>query len=184
MGAALVEAMATIAQAQVRLRQGRPRAAALLLAWGRALADRGGWGQPAMQAALLHVELLLYRGEHDAAQAAAQAALQRATDKGGALTKRWLVAFGDSAPWRGATTPRPRATCAAALALQTEIGANLEGARTRLALALMLLHGAAWETTVEEARRLLASARSQFSASGALRDLAEAEQLATSLTFD
>jgi hypothetical protein len=71
-----------------------------------------------------------------------------------------------------------------ALALQTEIGANLEGARTRLALAVTLMHGEVQKATAEEAHTLLAAARSQFSASGALRDLAEAEQLAASWAMD
>ncbi len=142
-GDPLTQALAAIAQAKVRLRQRRPRAAALLLTWGGALADRGDWGQPAMQAALLHVELLLYRGEHDAAQAAAEAALRRASDTGRrideALARRLrgqcALARGDDAAAEG--------DLRTALALQTEMGAALEGARTRLALAVLLLRGAA-----------------------------------------
>jgi transcriptional regulator with XRE-family HTH domain/tetratricopeptide (TPR) repeat protein len=183
-GTGLVEAEATIAQAHVRLRQDRPRAAALLLAWGRALADRGDWGQPAMQAALLQVELLLYRGEYDAAQSAAQAALQMATEKGRrfdeALARRLR---GQCAQVRGDNVAA-QSDLRTALALQTEIGANLEGARTRLALAVTLLHGAERKGTTEEAHTLLAAARSQFGASGALRDLAEAEGVAAAWTFD
>jgi tetratricopeptide (TPR) repeat protein len=181
-GDGLLEALATIAQARVRLRLGRPRAAALLLSWGRALAERGGWGQPAMQAALLQVELQLYRGEHDAAQTAAQAALQRATDTGrrfdAALARRLrgqcALARGDAAA--------AESDLRSALALQTEIGANLEGGRTRLVLAVTLMHRAERKATVEEAHTLLAAARAQFSASGAARDQAAASASAAAWT--
>jgi hypothetical protein len=177
----LLEALASIAQAKVRLRQQRPRAAALLLARGRALADRGGWGQPAMQAALLQVELLLYRAEHDAAQAAAQAALQRATGTG----RRFEEALARCLRGQCALAQGDKAAAVsdlrAALALQTEIGADLEGACTRRALAVTLMHGAERKTTAEEAHALLAAARSQCSASGALRDRAEVEELAATV---
>jgi transcriptional regulator with XRE-family HTH domain/tetratricopeptide (TPR) repeat protein len=177
-GAARVEAAATIAQASVRLRQGRVRAAALLLARGRALADRDGWAQPAMQAALLQVELLLCQKEHDLALMAAEAALRRALAEGRrydeALARRLLgqciLAQGDHALAENHLR--------AALALQTEIGAALEAARTRVVLATSLGRKAERETLAEEADALLAAARSQFIASGARLDLARAAQLA------
>jgi hypothetical protein len=71
-----------------------------------------------------------------------------------------------------------------ALALQTEIGAHLESARTRLALAVTLMHGAVQEATAEEAHTLLVAARSQFTASDAKVELAQAEELAASWAFD
>jgi hypothetical protein len=112
------------------------------------------------------------------AQAAAEAALLRATDQGRrfdeALARRLR---GQCALARG-DNPVAESDLRTALALQTEIGADLEGARTRLALAVMLIHGVVWETTTEEAQALLAAARSQFAASGAQLDLARAEQLA------
>ena len=93
------------------------------------------------------------------------------------MTKRWRRLRGQCALARGDNAVAER-DLRAALALQTGMGARLEGARTRLALAVMLMRGAAWKTTVEEAHTLLAAAQSQFTASGAQVDLAQAEQLA------
>jgi hypothetical protein len=62
----------------------------------------------------------------------------------------------------------------AAVGVLTDVGAALEAARARLALAEAL-------ATVEispETRRLLTEARAQFAASGAVLDLDQAEQLA------
>ncbi len=183
LGAPVVEAGATIAAARARLRQGRQRAAALLLARGRALAERQGWAQPAMQAAMCHVELLLCRQEVAAAREAAMAAAQRATVEGRrsdeAIARRLLgqcaLAQGEHAVAEGHLR--------IALALQTEIGAALEGARTRLVLASTLMCRTDQRGIGEEAHALLTAARSQFIASGALLDLAQADQLAAAWTI-
>ena len=177
-GTGMEEALATIAQARVRMRQRRLRAAELLLACGRALAERGGWGEPTMRAALLQVELLLSRAEHHAAQDAAQAAFERANERGrridAALACRLLgqcaLARGDHAAAESGLR--------SALAAQTEMGAALEGARTRVALAETLMHRAARKGRVGEAMALLEAARSQLSASGALRDQEATDELA------
>ncbi len=66
----------------------------------------------------------------------------------------------------------------AALASQTALGLALDAARTGVALAATLLAGSGSADASAEALLLLAQARTQFAASGALLDLAQAEQLA------
>jgi hypothetical protein len=58
----------------------------------------------------------------------------------------------------------------------TEKGMALEAARTRLALAEALVRASSGDIPAE-ARTLLAEAKAQFAASGAARDLVEAERL-------
>jgi hypothetical protein len=65
-----------------------------------------------------------------------------------------------------------------ALAMQMEMGAALEAARPRLALAEAVVAGAQARHIPEEARTLLAEARAGFAACGAAGDVARAEQVA------
>jgi hypothetical protein len=65
-----------------------------------------------------------------------------------------------------------------ALVIQGEFGFALDAARTRLALAEVLVAGAGARAVPQEALALVAGARAQCAASGAARDVAHAEQLA------
>jgi hypothetical protein len=66
----------------------------------------------------------------------------------------------------------------AALVQQEEIGAAMEAARTRLALAETLMAGADAGTRSAEAKGLLVEAQAQFASSGAALNLAQAQALA------
>jgi hypothetical protein len=70
----------------------------------------------------------------------------------------------------------------AALALQLELGAALEAARTRLLLAEALVQAAGDGRVPAEALTLVDDARAQFATSGAALDLARAEQLSAAWT--
>jgi hypothetical protein len=131
-----------------------------------------------VRAALLAAELALCQGALDKARVAAQEARQL----GGAGWWRWER----SLAWRlegqcalaGGRLVEAEGHLRTALALQEETGAALEAARTRLVLAETLVAQAGQSGVPDEARVLLAAARTQFATSGAALDLARAEQLA------
>jgi tetratricopeptide (TPR) repeat protein len=156
------------------------RLASALIERGRAVRMLGSptWIDASVQAALLLVKLELQRDQPSAARAAAVAALDQATARqrrfdisvAQRLLGEALLASGDPA---GAATH-----LRAALAVQAEMGAALEAARTRRTLAVVLAGAAAPGGLPDEAIALLSEAQAQFATSGAALDLAQAEQLA------
>jgi hypothetical protein len=152
--------------------------AALLLQHSCALAaaHRDAW--VGLQARLLTAELHLLRGTPDsvgeawaAAEEVERWALRQGYRREEALARRLLgqCALAGGSPAAAAVHLR------AALEMLDAIGARLEAARTRRALAETLLVAAGARS--EEARQLIADAQVQFASSGASLDLAEAEPL-------
>jgi hypothetical protein len=70
----------------------------------------------------------------------------------------------------------------AALAMQTEMGAELEAARTRMTIVEATTAAAQQSSIPPEAPKLLAQAREAFLSAGAAHDLREAKRLAVSWT--
>jgi hypothetical protein len=159
------------------LERGADAAPVVLLDHGRALATTYGLGHALVQGSLLAAQLHLRQGSVPAAWAASEEALRLSRQTGWrreeALARHLLgqCALAQGAPAIAVAHLR------GALALQTEIGAALDLAHTRLTLAAALVAAAPRGRRPEEAGRLLAEARSGFAASGARRDLAAAEQL-------
>jgi len=149
----------------------------VLLEHARALLAEQRSVGPMLEAGLATAELQLYQGALPAAQAAAEEALRLATDtehhREEALARGLLgqCALASDAPADADAHLR------AVLAMQMEMGATLEAARTRLALAEAVLAGAQTGCIPEEARMLLAQSRAQFLASGAVRDLRDVERV-------
>jgi hypothetical protein len=119
------------------------------------------------------------QGSLDTALTAVQEALRLARQGGyrreEALAQRLL---GDHA--LATTTPAAaEAHLRTALAMLDEMGATLEAARTRLALATALASGADRPGVPPAALTLLAQARESLSDAGALWDLDQAERLAS-----
>jgi tetratricopeptide (TPR) repeat protein len=163
----------------------RLRAAALLLARGRALIGTPGWMRLRGRAALLEARLALGQatlsGEQRAwthARSATEAALQLAQEAGlhqeEALAARLLGQCALAQDRLAEAEVHLRA----ALERQEAMGTALEAARTRVVLAEALIARAAMVEIPEEARQLLSEAQAQFSKSGAALDLARAEDLA------
>ena len=176
-----VDALATLGLVRARLRGLPPavrgRATTALLEQGCAAATRHGLALPTVDAALLSAEVHLRQGMLAGAQVAAEKALGLATGQ----QRRWEEAVarrlvGQCALAQGSPGDA-EAHLRASLALLTEIGAALEAARTRLALAEALVQAAQSPRISEGARTLLAEAQAQFASSGAALDLAEAEQV-------
>jgi hypothetical protein len=130
-----------------------------------------------LEAGLAIAELRLCQGAPLEAQAAVEEVLQLAIDKEHrrqeALARRLL----GQCALVGGDSVRAEAYLRTALAMQTEMGAALEAARTRLALAEAVVAGAQAGHIPEEARTLLAEARAGFAACGAAGDLNRVEQL-------
>jgi tetratricopeptide (TPR) repeat protein len=154
----------------------RWRSATALLEQGCAMATAHGLALPAVRAALLRAEVYLRQGMLAEAQGAAEQARGLATSQ----QRRWEEGVAQRLVGQCALAHRDLATATAhlhaSLALLTEMGAALEAARTRLALAEVLA-GESGGDIPAEARTLLAEARAQFAASGAALDLAEADRL-------
>jgi hypothetical protein len=136
-----------------------------------------------VSAALVAADLCLCRGQREpgalpAAQTAAEDALQRALAaelrREAALARRLL---GQCLLAAGQTDAALRHLRTAETTL-TAMGAALEAARTRLVLAEVLATGTSAPGLAAEARLLLGQAQAQFTASGAVRDLAQAAGLA------
>jgi hypothetical protein len=188
-GFARLEVEATVEQGRAHLLAGRRRATVVALARARHVAAAGP-SVPAGHVQLLEAELALHEGCLPEAQTAAQEALHLACEGEARRGPRlWLAEFSQGRPLQGRAL-RLLGVCSlrsgapgealphlrAALALQLELGAALEAARTRLWLAQALAAGGG--TFPDEARTLLTDARAQFSRSGASVDLAEAERVA------
>jgi tetratricopeptide (TPR) repeat protein/transcriptional regulator with XRE-family HTH domain len=178
------EAEASLAHARACLRgvptRSRLRLAAAVLAHGRMLATTHGIGAKIMEGTLLTAELHLRQGALPEAQATAEEALglamtgQRRREE--ALAHRLL---GQCAQARGAHD-EAAGHLRTALALLEAMGAALEAARTRAALAVTLAAPAGEGTMPVEARSLLAAAIAQFATSGAALDRTQAEQVSAS----
>jgi hypothetical protein len=147
-----------------------------LLEHGRRLVGGQTVSGPAVLATLVATELHLGEGRlaeaqllaHEALELATVGGLPREEGKARRLLGQCALAEGDTA----AATTHLRD----ALALQEKLGLRLEAARTRVALAPVLDEGSAADTSREESRRLVSEARAQFTASGALLDLAQLNQ--------
>jgi hypothetical protein len=155
-----------------------------LLAHGRAHAAIHGLAEPALQAALLAAELQL--GEIAAGRGSVARALPCVEEALGlaraghrrreeAVARRLLgqcaLTVGDAAA--------AEAHLRTALTMLTEMGAVLEAARTRLALAAALTAAVGAEGIPAAACSLLNEAQAQFAESGAGLDVVQAQQLAT-----
>jgi tetratricopeptide (TPR) repeat protein len=170
------QALAAVAQARAHLMGGRPRRAAVLLHHARASTTEHGFLWAILNASLVEAELHLCQGALDQARKTAEEALRLATDRSlpreEALARRLL----GQCALAGGRVSEAEGELGRSLALLTEKGMVLEAARTRLALAEVLVRASSGGIPAE-ARLLLAEARAQFAASGAARDLAEAERL-------
>jgi tetratricopeptide (TPR) repeat protein len=173
-----LQPLAIVGQARVCLRAGRVRHAAVLLEHARALLAQQRLVWHMLEAGLATAELQLYQGALLAAQAAAEETLQLAIDAEHrweeALARRLLgqCALARCVPAEADVHLRT------ALAMQREMGAALEAARTRLLLAEAEVAVAQTGCIPEKARTLLAEARAGFSSCRAALDLAQAEQIA------
>jgi tetratricopeptide (TPR) repeat protein len=167
-----------LGQASAFLFAGRLRSAALLLERARTIASAHGLGGSTVMAAVLGAELLFRRGLVEEAQAAAEEARRLAATR---LMRREEARArrvqGECACARG-NLEKGESHLRAALAMQTTMGAALDAAITRLALAEALAAGTDPGFIPDEARALLADAQAQFAANGAAPDLARAEHLA------
>ena len=152
----------------------RLRVAAAALARARALISASGLASFDVQATLLTAMLRRRQGAHAEARTAAEEALRLAFARGRqreeAQARRLL---GECARSEG-DIAAAEAHLRAALALETSSDSTLEAARTRLALAETLRFS---EHRHGEAMDLLREARERFAASGAMGDLARADQL-------
>jgi tetratricopeptide (TPR) repeat protein len=172
------EAFCILGQARARLRAGRPHTAALLLKHAHALVATLGRLELAIQEALLTGELRLRQGALAEAQTAAEEAVRlalagaRRADEAVALHLLGQCALAMSRFDEAEDLLR------SSLQRQTELGAALQAARTRVALAGTLVRRAKAGPVPDEARRLLADAQAQFAASGAALDLFQAQQAA------
>jgi hypothetical protein len=169
-------------QARARLLAGRVREAAVLLEHTRTRLARQYMAGPLMNATLATAELhlCLATGDRHAlaqAQAGAQEALGQAVREGRrreeGLARRLLgqCALAMGSPGEAAVHLR------ASLTLLAEIGAALEAARTRLALAEALVAVGGTGSIPAPARTLATEAQAQFAASGAVLDEAAVTQL-------
>jgi tetratricopeptide (TPR) repeat protein len=163
----------------------RLRAAALLLARGRALSSAPGWMRLSGRAALLEARLALCQatlcGEQRAwmhARSATEAARQLAQEAGLRQEEALAARLLGQCALAQDRLAEAAAHLRAALALQEAMGTALEAARTRVVLAEALSARAATGEVPAEARQLRSAAQAQFARSGAALDLAQAEQLA------
>jgi tetratricopeptide (TPR) repeat protein len=176
-----VEALAVVWQARVHLRAEQPRAAAALLEYGRGLGQTTGWERLALRQNLIAAEIELHsamdshalRQAHRTATHVVQQAVDGHVPMEEALARRLLgqCLLAQGLPAEAVTSLR------AALALQQDIGATLEAARTRLCLAEALTI-AGDGSDPDEARALLAAAQAQFTASGAALDAMRVRKMA------
>jgi tetratricopeptide (TPR) repeat protein len=195
-GFLLLEVEATVEQGRAHLRAGQRRATTAALAMARRLASADGAAQALAHLHLLEAELHLHDGRLAEARTAAQEALRRAiADEARRVERLSVVAFSQGRPLQG-LAQRLLGECAlaqgdaaeaeahlrAALALQLELGAALEAARTRLLLAEALVEAAGHSPVPAEALTLLGEARVQFATSGAAPDVARAEHLSAAWT--
>jgi hypothetical protein len=150
----------------------------MLLAQACTLAGSRDLAQPLVSAGLVRAELHLRGGAVGEAERAAEdlVCLARAQGRRLAEALAWRLR-GQCALARGAPTDA-EPYLRLALATQSELGAALEAARTRLVLAEALAAGADTSGIRDEARALLAEACTQFAMNGAAPDLARAERLA------
>jgi hypothetical protein len=143
------------------------------------LATIYGLGLAGRQVTMLTAELHLHQGLLGEAQTAAEEVLHLGT--GG--KQGWEMALahrlmGQCARTRG-LPPSAEEHLRAALVLFVEMGADLEAARTRAALAEVLMAGPDPRNSLDEAHRLVAEARAAFVACGAVWDARQAEGLAS-----
>jgi tetratricopeptide (TPR) repeat protein len=172
------EAYCLLGHARARLRAGRLRAAAVLLEHGRAMVTAINWIELTLQMMLVTCELRLRQGTLAEARAAAEEALQLATDGGRradeAVARRLLGQCALAMGRPGDAEVHLRR----ALERQMELDAALEAARTRLVLTEALVAASGTATSVcAEAWTLTAEAQAQFAASGAALDLAAAARM-------
>ncbi|HWE62871.1 MAG TPA: tetratricopeptide repeat protein, partial [Chloroflexota bacterium] len=179
------ETLATVGQARARLRAGHTRAADALLDHARKVASAHGLLPDMAHVMLATAEAQLCRismaqGSLETALPVVQEALRLARQGGyrreEALAQR-LLGLHALAEARPAAAEAP---LRAALTMLEEMGATLEVARTRLALADALARRARRSAIPPEALTLLALARVTFATVGAAWDLSEAEHLAAS----
>jgi hypothetical protein len=178
-----LQELGAIGQARAQLLAGRLRHAGTLLGHARGLLDRQYVATAMMRATVATAELHLRRAVAEPsalahAEAAAQEARRQAVREG--RRREQGVAcrlLGECALADGALADAA-AHLHAALSLFTEMGAMVEAARTRLALAEARIAGGGTVSICAEARSLLAEAQAQLAASGAALDLARAERLA------
>jgi hypothetical protein len=185
MGIPHAEARAALGQARALMRDALPRRsssprparlAGALLERGRALAAAHDLAEEALLAALLTAEGHLSRGEVPAARTAAEEVVRQAAAarrrREDALARRVLGLCCLAGGELGSAEGHLRA----ALQALSEIGAAVEIARTRVALA-RALSALGEGGSPQEAGALLAEARTQFAAHGAAWDLTYCEAL-------
>lgn len=190
-GILALEVEATVEQGRNHLLAGQYRAAGAALARAQRLIHAEDAGAAAGHVQLLAAELHVQEGRLEAAQTAAAVALECATaDEARRGQRLWVAASSEGRPLQslaqrclGVCARRQGAHAAAlahlraALAVQLELSAALEAARTRLALAETLVATARPADAPPEARMLLAEAQAQFASSRATRDVALADQM-------
>jgi tetratricopeptide (TPR) repeat protein len=184
MGVPRREALAALGQARAHLLAGHLRPAAAFVHYGWTLATAQGLVKGMVVAALLSADLQLQQGAIAEARATAEQALQLAAgaqsacDEGRArrLLGRCLLA--------GGAFGEAMAHVQTSLQVFERLGADLELARTRLALAEALAMGdvtTGEQSSLAEAQALVAAARSCFAERGAAWDLAQADRLGVRL---
>jgi tetratricopeptide (TPR) repeat protein len=175
-----LRATALVGQARACLRRGRLRSTAVLLKHAQALSPEQSMSDAFVGAALVAAEMYLRTRPSDhatlaQARAAADEALRLARGHGRRREEALARRLQGQCALAAGHAEAAEAQLRAALALQDTMGAALEAARTRLALAEVL--GAGTGPLPAEPRALLAGAHAQFVRSGAALDLAEAERL-------
>jgi tetratricopeptide (TPR) repeat protein/transcriptional regulator with XRE-family HTH domain len=177
-------ARATLGQGFARLRAGRLRAAATWLGQAHVIATTCDLRLETIQIVLARTQLQLAgipvgHGSLTAAEELVREGLLLATQGGyrreEALAHRlvarcWLLRH---------DFVEAETHLQAALAIQTEMGAVLEAARTRLVLAETLHGSEGAGYTAKEALRLIAQARESFLATGAQWDLSDSKNIVT-----
>jgi tetratricopeptide (TPR) repeat protein/transcriptional regulator with XRE-family HTH domain len=197
-GLAILEVEATVERGRTDLRAGRRRGAEACLRHAWALVQVGDASAGTAHAQVLAAELHLADGRLSEAETAAEDARRLAA--GGTVHRLKRAIRGVPTAHQGrplqAQAQRLLGLCAvqqgrgaegvthlrAALALQLELGAALEAARTRLLLAEALAEATEAVRVPAEALTLLGEAHAQFATSGAAPDLARAEYLSAAWT--
>jgi hypothetical protein len=111
------------------------------------------------------------------AKAAAETAVGMARDRGQLLHEALAWRLVGQCANACSDAAEAEAQLRAALAIQVDLGAALEAARTRLALAHTLLAGTGNGSIPDEAQVLVAEAQTRFLGSGCAGDLAQAQWL-------
>ncbi len=192
-GLPFMETMALLLQVQAWLQgshaRSRLRASTLVLAWAGALVATHTFTaedlpfstihMPAMCLTLLTAQLRLQQGEVAEAQTAASEVEHWARDEGRQFEHALALRVLGQCALARRDPASAESLLRAALERQMAIGAALEAARTRLALAQALMAQAEPTAIPVEAQTLLGVARAQFAMSGVTQDLAQTEHLTT-----